>query len=448
MEIFYRNCLIEVERAEGKPERFGAVLSTETACERYFGLEVLDHGQNSVDLSRVRAGGMPLLWSHNHQEPPMGRVENIRLESRKLRGDLVPSRSQKSADVWNDVRAGIIRDISVGYTVDEKSMKKEDGGIVRVMRWRPIEFSLCSVGLDVNSGVGRADNQNQNQRKDHKTMENEIVEVRERELFRMKEIRAMGKTFKLEKESEMAVERGTPVDEFRQLVMKALAERERPTESFASRTESPMRYDGSYPFRSLGELVQVARFVPGDSRLTAVRALSSGVGSAGGYAIPQAWVAGLLKNMEIRSTILADISKLVMEAQTVHYPKFALRDSAAGQLYGMSVYWGAEGAPMTDSGPHYAELLFTAQKLYGLVYVTNETLKDSVGAFETSLHMAIIDNLKNELERCIFRGNGVASPKGIIGSDICTSCPPSTVTVGPRPRRGSSSGQPLHAVLS
>jgi len=121
--------------------------------------------------------------------------------------------------------------------------------------------------------------------------------------------------------------------------------------------------------------------------------------------------------METRSTILADVSKLVMEAQTVHYPKFQTKNSAAGQLHGMSVYWGQEGGPLQDSGPNYAELLFVAQKLYGFVHVTNEVLKDSVGAFEASLKMAIIENLRNEIERCIFRGNGVSSPHGIIGSD-------------------------------
>jgi len=150
-EIVYRTITLELE-TRGK-DSVTATLSTETPVERPYldGYEVLSHKAGAVNLTRARQG-LPLLWSHDPQQI-VGRVENIRVEGSKLKGELRAGNSQKAKEIWADVNTGIIKDVSIGYSLDGKP--RRDGNNFIYDKWTVFETSLVSIGADTLAGVGR-----------------------------------------------------------------------------------------------------------------------------------------------------------------------------------------------------------------------------------------------------------------------------------------------------
>jgi hypothetical protein len=70
----------------------------------------------AVDLSRV--DGMPLLDNHRRQGlgDVLGVVRSARIESGRL--IITVQVSERAEPVWRDIKAGIIRNVSIGYGVD------------------------------------------------------------------------------------------------------------------------------------------------------------------------------------------------------------------------------------------------------------------------------------------------------------------------------------------
>ena len=59
--------------------------SSELVVDRYFGKELLSHEPGAVDLSRITAGSVPLLWNHDTNQL-IGRVSKAWVSSdRKAR---------------------------------------------------------------------------------------------------------------------------------------------------------------------------------------------------------------------------------------------------------------------------------------------------------------------------------------------------------------------------
>lgn len=130
-----------------------ATLSSETPCERQFGNEILVHSPEAVNLERA-AMGLPLLIDHD-PERQLGRVENIRLEGRKLVGDIRLTDRADLAGIVDDVRSGIRPDISIGYLVDE-AFAVPGSTDWRVTKWTLFEVSSVALPADHTVGIGRS----------------------------------------------------------------------------------------------------------------------------------------------------------------------------------------------------------------------------------------------------------------------------------------------------
>jgi len=81
----------------------------------------------------------------------------------KLRGLLRFGKSRRALEVWQDVRDGILRNVSIGYAVKNTT---PDGDSVRVTSWGLLEASLVAFPADPSVGVNRT-----------RTMEQEIEEI-------------------------------------------------------------------------------------------------------------------------------------------------------------------------------------------------------------------------------------------------------------------------------
>lgn len=138
-------------------------LSSEYPVERYdwYGgeqyFEVLSHEASAVDLSRI-GSGMAFLESHDRYLQ-MGRLINIRVKDRKLRGDLVFSRRAEAQALRQDMLDGIRTEVSITYAIDPDAIDevRTDGvRTVTIKRWRPMEGSAVAIPADHTVGVGRS----------------------------------------------------------------------------------------------------------------------------------------------------------------------------------------------------------------------------------------------------------------------------------------------------
>ena len=127
--------------------------SSEAPVARWFGNEVLSHNSESVDLTRLNDGA-PLLWNHNPDQV-LGVVERGWIDGEKKRGMVAVrfSRSAFAEEKLADIRDGILRNVSVGYSINDADQTR-DGSIVATS-WQPHEVSVVSVPADVSVGIGR-----------------------------------------------------------------------------------------------------------------------------------------------------------------------------------------------------------------------------------------------------------------------------------------------------
>jgi HK97 family phage prohead protease len=151
-DIQYRTMTLDRALADEEARTVPASLSSETVVQRTFGDEVLSHDPAHIDLSRAQ-GGLPLLFSHDH-ETFLGRVQNVRVDDGTLRGVLHFSDNSRATEVWNDVKSGMLRDMSIGYRINKA--EETDTGY-RAVDWSLLEASVVAVPADTNVGINRSE---------------------------------------------------------------------------------------------------------------------------------------------------------------------------------------------------------------------------------------------------------------------------------------------------
>ena len=194
---FQRTATIE-KRAAREDGLVEIAISSEAPYERWFGIEILRHTSDSVDMTRIGDGRHPLLLNHD-TGTQIGAVKSARIDDDKvLRGLVQFSRSALGQEIKQDVEDEIRSHVSVGYFIDEieEVERAEDGSekVIRTMtgeefqremraqhgenfyrsglaaargkgdtpptfvvtRWTPFEASIVPVPADVTVGVGRS----------------------------------------------------------------------------------------------------------------------------------------------------------------------------------------------------------------------------------------------------------------------------------------------------
>jgi HK97 family phage major capsid protein len=135
-------------------------VSSEEPVERRFGMEVLGHNEDEIDMSFMGQGRSPLLLDHDATKQ-IGVVEEFGIdkENKRTVAKVRFSKNQMADEVYRDVLDGIRQNISVGYQVNsmEKEEEERDGvPIYRVNSWSPLEVSAVSIPADQSRLVGFA----------------------------------------------------------------------------------------------------------------------------------------------------------------------------------------------------------------------------------------------------------------------------------------------------
>lgn len=106
----------------------------------------------AVDMSRLASGAAPVLDSHGTYElaDQIGVVERAWIDGAVGRAVLRLSGREDLAGIVQDIADGIIRNISVGYSVERYDVTRETGKlpVYRASRWTPSELSFVTVPAD------------------------------------------------------------------------------------------------------------------------------------------------------------------------------------------------------------------------------------------------------------------------------------------------------------
>lgn len=106
----------------------------------------------AVDMARLATGAAPVLDSHATYQlrNQIGVVERAWLDGPVGRAVIRLSGREDIAGVVQDIAAGIIRNISVGYSVERYEVVREVGKlpVYRAARWTPAELSFVTVPAD------------------------------------------------------------------------------------------------------------------------------------------------------------------------------------------------------------------------------------------------------------------------------------------------------------
>jgi len=134
-------------------------VSSEEPVERSFGMEVLSHAEDDVDMEFVSSGRAPFLLDHDMSKQ-IGVIEEFKLDEAAKRTIAVVrfGRSALAQEVFQDVVDGIRMNISVGYKVNKLARVKDNDEMLYKASWTPLEVSSVSVPADQSRlvGVGRS----------------------------------------------------------------------------------------------------------------------------------------------------------------------------------------------------------------------------------------------------------------------------------------------------
>ena len=150
-------------RAEGQEDsrRRTISFSSEEPYRRWFGMEILDHAENALDLSRLNDVGV-LLFNHD-TDKVVGKVIRAWVENHRGMAEVEFDTDDDAEKIFGKVKSGTLKTTSVRYSVDSweevvAGKTSTDGrftGPCQIARkWTPLEVSIVSVPADATVGVG------------------------------------------------------------------------------------------------------------------------------------------------------------------------------------------------------------------------------------------------------------------------------------------------------
>ena len=156
------NAGIRALGGEGNERKFELSFSSEEPYTRYWGVEILDHGEGCMDLTRLREIGC-VLFNHN-RDAVIAKVNRVWTENNRGKAEIEFDTDEDAEKIYQKVKSGTLKGVSVGYVVDAweevlNNKESADGrfkGPCRIARkWTPYEISIVSVPADATVGVGR-----------------------------------------------------------------------------------------------------------------------------------------------------------------------------------------------------------------------------------------------------------------------------------------------------
>jgi len=455
--IAYRSLKLDQRSIDEDARTVEIAFSSEEPVERWFGIEILDHGQKSIRLGRLMDGG-PVLMDHDHRDH-VGVVENVSVGSdRKGRAKVRFGESARATEAFKDVVGGIRRHVSVGYRIHRLLLEEEndDGEIYRAVDWEPYEISFVSVPADHKVGVGRqtektfttelimpqTEKTEAEQSQTRSTpapaasavdVNHAVEEATRTELDRIDTIRAMGDQYDCADLARQAIADKKSVDEFTRATLKLIAERSKeqdPATSLGMETPEIRGYSLMRAIRALASndwskaglereasiaiSEQLGRdpngfFVPWEIQNRNYglqkRDMTVGTDADGGYLVGtdhMSFIDYLYANMVCAKLNCQTIEGLV---GNVDIPRL---DGGA------AFTWVAEEGTSTDDDGVLGTVALSPKTIAGSVPISRRLLKQSSPSVEMVIQRHLGRNAARTIDLAMLQGTGLSNqPTGI-----------------------------------
>ena len=429
--------------------------SSEQPCERWWGVEILDHSPQSIRLGRLSSGG-PLLMDHDARDH-VGVIESVRIDADRVGRAVVRfGRSQRAEEIFQDVKDGIRRNVSVGYMIHKATLveTREDQEIYRVTDWEPHEVSLVSVPADTSVGVGRAVEDPRTVEQDEQaetpkpqaikelrvmTTETQAPDLagieqraREGEHKRAADIIAIGEKYGLQSLASDAVRSGMPVGEFQAKAIEALSSRAKTTADIGLTEREARRFSMVRAIAALAATGAESRkareaaafeiecsqavadkigreargvFVPNEVQQ---RDLVVGTTTAGGHLVSTDLLASsfidLLRNR--MSVMRAGAQMLTGLQGNIAIPRMAGAATA---------YWVTESNAPTESQQAFDQVTMSPKTVGAFTDLSRKLLLQSSVDVEGLVRRDLATVLGLEIDRVALNGSGIApQPRGVL----------------------------------
>ncbi len=419
--------------------------ASETPYERWWGVEILDLAQPSVRLGRLTAGG-PLLMDHDSRDH-IGVIESVQIGTDRVGRAVVRfGKSARAEEVFQDVKDGIRRNVSVGYMIHKAVLveQNEEQDTYRVTDWEPFEVSLVSVPADASVGIGRsADAESpiefiplqEKQIMSDINVEEVRAEAVKSEQKRTQEIIAMGEQFKAYGADGVAAEclrNGKSVEETRAAIMTKIGTRALPSADIGMTQEEAR----SFSFvRAINALAN-----PGDRRAQeaakfereASDAFATKMGRAAqGFYVPvevqkrdllvgTATAGGNTVATQLLATNFIDLlrNKMAMTGLGAQFLTGLVGQIAIPrQTSGATAYWVAENGAPTESQQAFDQVTMTPRTLGAFTDISRKLLLQSSIAVEGFVRNDITTVIALAIDLAAINGSGASNqPTGILNT--------------------------------
>ncbi len=446
-QIQHRDYAIPASAINAKARTVELSFSSEEPYERWYGVEILDHRAEAVDLDRLNNGAAVLV--DHERGSQVGVVERAWLgDDRKGRATVRFSKSPKGQEIFDDVQDGIRKLVSVGYRVDDFVLEsKTDSGAetYRVTRWQPFEISIVSVPADSSVGVGRALSPNLGN-KTMTTNENTADSGMSRserrnqnqaiadERTRVVEINAIGEQHGLSDMANAAIRDGLSLARFRKMVLDQLTERgtlrpaespdlglsRREVENYSFRKAILAQVDPKYAQREAGLEMEASRaeadrvgkapqglYVPTE---VLRRDLTVGTAADGGNLVATNLLAGSFIDLLRNAMMVRELGATVLDGLrgNIAIP----RQSATG-----TAFWVAEGAAPTESQAAFAQVAMEPHTVAGFSDFTRKLLLQSTPDIESLVRRDLAAVIALAIDLAAINGSGTGEePEGILNT--------------------------------
>ncbi|WP_068310460.1 phage major capsid protein [Polycladidibacter hongkongensis] len=225
--------------------------SSDAPVRQWWGVEILGHESDEIDLAFMGSGRAPLLIDHRASvDSQVGVIERVQISAGKGRAWVRFGKSARALEIRQRVLDGELTNVSVGYRIHKARLEEEndsDLDVYRVTRWTPHEISIVPVPADPSVGVGRAQSEGnvvsialerkadampkpiEAETPHSGPTEEELAKIRgaaaEKEAVRIREIEATAAEWNCRDLVKDAVRSGMGADEFSTKVLLQMGER-------------------------------------------------------------------------------------------------------------------------------------------------------------------------------------------------------------------------------
>ena len=132
----------------------------------------------------------------------------------------------------------------------------------------------------------------------------------------------------------------------------------------------------------------------------------------GGATVPVEYAATVIEFAVRQSALLSMVTRQPMKSSSLKIPRLV---QSAGSYFGqISLHWIDEAATKVPTTPQFEQLTFEAEKLIGVVALTDELIADSSINIINYVTGLFVRALQYEWERVILDGSGTGQPLGVI----------------------------------